>query len=410
MPHESGDQRSAPSVHIIVKPVGSVCNLNCTYCFYLEKENLYPHTKYFRMSDVVLESFIRQRIKTHPAQDVNFVWQGGEPTLFGLDHFRRIVELQKKYANGKTIENAFQTNGVLLDDAWCEFFKENHFLIGLSIDGPEAIHDAYRLTKNGQGSFKQVMRGLECLKKHQVEFNTLTAVQQKNACYPLEVYQFLKEVGSGFMQFIPTVERVVQDASSLVLPGFKAEARITEWSVDAEQYGDFLIAIFDEWTQNDVGRQYVQIFDIALEAWIGRSVSLCVFRETCGDALAVEHNGDLYSCDHFVYPENKLGNIMESPLMALISSENQIRFGKDKRDKLPKYCRTCDVRFVCNGGCPKNRFIKTPHGEEGLNYLCAGYKKFFRHIDSSMRFMANELRWQRPPSNIMARAKGRHNS
>ncbi len=401
--------KTPPAFHIMAKPIGPLCNLDCTYCFYLEKENLYPRGNDFRMSDEVLESFVRQKIENHQVPKVSFAWQGGEPTLLGVDFFRKVVKLQNKYANGKEIENSFQTNGVLINDEWCSFFKENNFLIGLSIDGPEEIHNVYRLTKSGKGSFKKVMEGLKLLKKHQVDFNTLTCVQKDNAYKPLEVYNFLKEAGSGFMQFIPIVERVAFDASgndlTLVLPDYPAESQVTGWSVEPEQYGEFLIAIFDEWVKKDVGQQFVQIFDIALEAWFGMEPSLCVFRRTCGEAMAIEHNGDLYSCDHYVYPENKLGNLMESPLEALITSEKQIKFGKDKLDKLPKYCRECDVRFVCNGECPKHRFIKTPDGEEGLNYLCAGYKKFFRHIDPYMRFMANELHYQRPPANVMTWAK-----
>ncbi len=398
-----------PAFNIIAKPVGALCNLRCTYCFYLEKENLYPDKSQFRMPDEVLESFIRQKIQTHKVPRVSFAWQGGEPTLLGIDFFRKVVVLQKKHANGKKIENAFQTNGLLLNDEWCAFFKENSFLVGISVDGPEEKHNHYRLTKNGKGSFKKFMSGLEFLKKHNVDFNTLTVVQKHNAHYALDVYNFLKEAGSGFMQFIPIVERIVEghskDDIKLISPDNSAKAQVTEWSVVAEQFGNFMISIFDEWIRKDVGKQFVQLFDISLEGWLGREPSLCVFGKTCGKAMAIEHNGDLYSCDHYVYPENKLGNIMESPMKALIASEKQIKFGMDKLDKLPGYCRECDVRFICNGECPKNRFIKTPDGEEGLNYLCAGYKKFFKHIDPYMRFMANEFQNQRPPANVMTWVK-----
>ncbi len=395
--------------HIMAKPIGPVCNIDCTYCFYLEKEKLYPQKSDFRMSDAVLESFIRQKIANHSVPKVTFAWQGGEPTLLGVDFFRKVVALQKKYADGKEIENGFQTNGVLLDDEWCTFFKENNFLVGLSLDGPEESHNRFRINKGGKGTFQQVMRGLEFLKKNGVEFNTLTVLQRDNSCHPLEIYRFLKEVGSGFMQFIPIVERVAQDSPgdglSLVAPNFTAASQVTDWSVEPVQYGKFLCAIFDEWVRKDVGEQFVQMFDVALSAWLGLEPPLCVFRRTCGDALAIEHNGDVYSCDHFVYPENKLGNIIDSPLEALISSDKQVRFGRDKLDQLPKYCGDCDVRFVCNGECPKHRFLKTPDGEEGLNYLCAGYKQFFKHIDPFMKFMANELRNQRPPANVMAWAE-----
>jgi len=336
---------------------------------------------------------------------VTFAWQGGEPTLLGVDYFRRVVELQKKYAGGKLIQNAFQTNGILLDDAWCEFLAANKFLIGLSIDGPRELHDCYRVDKGGQPTFNRVLRGLNFLKKHGVEFNTLTVVHRKNSRHPLEVYRFLKEIGSGFIQFIPIVERIAAapDPQGLVLiaPDASQPAKVSPWSVEPLQYGRFLTAIFDEWVRNDVGRYFIQIFDVALESWLGMDQTLCVFKETCGAALAIEHNGDLYSCDHFVYPENKLGNIMERPLELLVNSPQQMKFGLDKRDALPRYCRECEVRFACNGECPKHRFIRTPDGEEGLNYLCAGYKLFFKHVDPTMRFMAAQIRTQRAPANVM---------
>jgi uncharacterized protein len=402
---------SAPQLsgfHIMTKPVGPICNLDCKYCFYLEKEKLYPNEtghSAWKMADDVLESYVRQYIEAQTDEAVSFAWQGGEPTLLGVDYFRRVVTLQKKYANGKRIENAFQTNGVLLDDEWGAFFAENKFLVGLSIDGPAELHDRYRVDKGGQPTFGRVVAGLNVLKKHGVEFNTLTVVNRHNSRRPLDVYRFLKEIGSGFMQFIPVVERVAHEADDaglvLIAPSASAAARVSEWSVDALDYGKFLCAIFDEWVRNDVGRYYVQLFDVALETWLGLPASLCVFRETCGSAMAMEHNGDLYSCDHFVYPENKLGNIMDSPLESLVSSAQQMKFGLDKRDTLPRYCRECDVRFACHGECPKRRFIRTPDGEAGLNYLCAGYKLFFRHIDPYMRFMAGELQQCRPPANVM---------
>ena len=334
-----------------------------------------------------------------------FAWQGGEPTLLGVDYFKRVVALQQQYANGKRINNAFQTNGVLINDAWADFFKAHHFLIGVSIDGPRERHDKYRLDKGGGSTFAKVMRGIDTLKRHGVEFNTLTVVQRDNANYPLEVYRFLREIGSGFMQFIPIVERAAQgvgeESLSLVSPDSDAKARVTPWSVEPLQYGKFLQAIFDEWVRRDVGQVFVQIFDVALAAWCGMDPGLCVFQETCGHAMALEHNGDLYSCDHYVYPENRLGNIEEHPLESLVASAQQQAFGQAKRDTLPRYCRECDVRFMCNGECPKHRFATTPDGEPGLNYLCAGYKHFFHHIDPYMRFMANELRLRRPPANVM---------
>ncbi len=391
--------------HVLTKPTGPICNLDCKYCFYLEKENLYADTSRWAMREEVLESYVRQYIESQSAPVISFAWQGGEPTLLGVDFFRKVVRLQAKYAAGKKIENGFQTNGVLLDDRWGEFLAQNRFLVGISIDGPERLHDRYRVDKGGAPSFRRVMRGLGYLRKHGVEYNTLTVVQRSNSRHPLEVYRFLKEAGSRFMQFIPIVERVSDqpDDAGLVLisPDSGEPARVTPWSVEAVQYGKFLCTIFDEWVRRDVGRYYVQIFDVALESWMGMSASLCVFRETCGTALALEHNGDLYSCNHYVYPENLLGNIMEDPMGSLVTSSSQVRFGQNKRDLLPRYCRECEVRFACNGECPKHRFIRTPQGEEGLNYLCAGYKLFFGHIDPYMRFMAGELRQGRAPANVM---------
>ena len=394
-----------PGFHIMSKPVGPICNLDCKYCFYLEKEKLYPGNPRWSMSDEVLESYIRSYIEAQSVPVVSFAWQGGEPTLLGVDYFRKVVELEKKYADGKRITNALQTNGVLLDDEWCEFLAENGFLAGLSIDGPRRLHDKYRVDKGGQPTFDKVMRGLGFLKKHQVEFNTLTVVQRDNSYHPSAVYRFLREVGSGFMQFIPIAERVADapmpNGLALIAPGSDTPARVSSWSVEPIQYGKFLIAIFDEWVRSDVGKCYVQVFDVALESWLGMEPSLCVFRETCGGAMAMEHNGDVYSCDHFVYPENRLGNIMEKPLGALVNSRQQWQFGQSKRDSLPRYCRECEVRFACNGECPKHRFTRTPDGEEGLNYLCAGYKKFFRHIDPYMRFMAEQLLQQKAPAGVM---------
>jgi serine-type anaerobic sulfatase-maturating enzyme len=397
--------------HILAKPVGPICNLDCEYCFYLEKEKLFPQKnnsnigfQNFKMTYPILESFIKQKIEGQEIDTVSFAWQGGEPTLLGVDYFKKVVELQKKYADGKKIENGFQTNGVLLNDEWCEFFSKNNFLVGISIDGPENLHDKYRVFKGGQPSFQKVMKGINYLKKYKVEFNTLTVVNKENSYYPLEVYNFLKESGSGYMQFIPVAERITTDLESdlkLISPNYKGNAQVTAWSVEPLQFGNFLCEIFDEWVKKDVGKYFVQIFDVSLESWLGLKQSLCVFNESCGKALAIEHNGDVYSCDHYVYPENKLGNIMDAPLETLVYSEQQIKFGNDKKDTLPNYCLNCDVRFACNGECPKHRFIKTPDGEAGLNYLCEGYKKFFNHIDPYMKFMANELLHKRPPANVM---------
>jgi uncharacterized protein len=396
---------SATNFHVLAKPIGPICNLDCKYCFYLEKEALYPQVEKWAMSDEVLETYIRQYIEAHDTPVVSFAWQGGEPTLLGVDYFRRVVELEKRYANGKQIANAFQTNGVLLNEAWAGLFLENQFLIGVSIDGPRELHDAYRVDKGGQPTFDRVMRGIETLRRNKVEFNTLTTVHRANADSPLEVYRFLKENGSGYMQFIPIVERmahqVTTDGLRLIAPDFSGAAKVAPWSVEPRQFGQFLCAIFDEWVRKDVGRCFVQLFDVSLESWCGMEASLCIFRKQCGAALAIEHSGDLYSCDHFVYPENRLGNIMESPLAALADSPQQHQFGEAKESTLPRYCRDCDVRFACNGECPKHRFITTPDGEPGLNYLCAAYKMFFHHIDPHMRFMAGELAAARPPANVM---------
>ena len=393
------------SFHILTKPIGPICNLDCKYCFYLEKEVLYPTESKWAMQDDVLETYIRQHIEAQPTDIINFAWQGGEPTLLGVDFFRKVVRLQAEYANGKTIENALQTNGIALDDEWGQFLAEQKWLIGLSIDGPRAMHDAYRVDKGGKPTFDRVMRGMDLLKRHGVEFNTLTTVHRANSEHPLEVYRFLRDNGSGFMQFIPIVERVSQGRTqhglSLVSPSFADKAAVAPWSVVPEQFGEFLCAIFDEWVRRDVGRVFVQLFDVSLGIWTGMEASLCVFRRKCGTALAMEHSGDVYSCDHFVYPENKLGNLMEAGLRALADSPQQKAFGEDKEATLPRYCRECDVRFACNGECPKHRFLTTPQGEPGLNYLCAGYKRFFKHIDPYMRFMAEELQHERAPANVM---------
>jgi uncharacterized protein len=384
-----------PAFHVMLKPRGPVCNLGCSYCYYLSKEQLYPDG-HFRMTDEVLETFTRQYIEAQRVPEVTFGWQGGEPTLVGLDFFRLAVKLQQKVRRpGMVVRNALQTNGTLLNDEWCRFFREHGFLVGLSLDGPRELHDVYRVDKRGQPTFYRVMAGLALLKKHGVEFNVLTTVHAANAGHPLDVYRFLRdEVGARFIQFIPIVQRDNET-------GFQEGERVTERSVTGRQYGDFLIAVFDEWVRRDVGRVFVQIFDVALATWVGQRPGLCVFEETCGTALVLEHNGDLYACDHFVEPRCRLGNVLETPLVELVGSEQQRRFGVAKRDALPRACRECAVRFVCHGGCPKNRMLRTPDGEPGLNYLCEGYKAFFAHVDRPMRMMRAELRAGRPPANVM---------
>ncbi len=387
--------KAPPGFHVMLKPRGAICNLDCEYCYYLSKERLYPGS-HFRMTDALLEEFTRQYIAAQRVNEVTFAWQGGEPLLMGLDFYRRAVELQQKYRRpGMRIINALQTNGTFLDDAWCQFFHKHDFLIGLSVDGPKEFHDRYRVDKGRRPTFDRVMRGLRLLKKHRVEYNILTTVHAANVEHPLEVYRFLRdEIHTQFMQFIPIVVRKNNT-------GYQEGNEVHDYSVTGKQYGDFLIAIFDEWVRRDVGQIFVQIFDVALAAWTGNHPGLCVFQQTCGLALAMEHNGDLYACDHFVEPQYKLGNIQEIPLLDLVVSDQQRAFGLDKQKRLPAYCRRCEVRFVCNGGCPKNRFVETPDGEPGLNYLCAGYKAFFRHIAEPMRFMASELRAGRAPANIM---------
>ncbi|MGC1258500.1 MAG: anaerobic sulfatase maturase, partial [Candidatus Acidiferrales bacterium] len=395
--------RNAPSAfHVLIKPTGAICNLDCKYCFFLSKEMLYPGSR-FRMADDLLEIYLKQLLECHRAPEVAVAWQGGEPTLMGLEFFKRSLELVNKSKHpGQQIQYAIQTNGTLLDDEWCAFFKENKFLVGLSVDGPKDLHDVYRVNKGGVGSFDQVMRGLGFLKKHQVDVNILCTVHAANQHYPLRVYRFFRdELGAQFIQFIPIVERVSASMLPIANEGWSQRPggerplytiqgnQVTERSVDARTYGQFLIAIFEEWLKSDVGNVYVQHFDSALANWVGVPGAVCVFAETCGHAVALEHNGDLYSCDHFVEPKYKLGNIRETHLIQLLASPQQVKFGQDKKSTLPRYCRECEVRFACHGECPKNRFIKTSDGEDGLNYLCAGYKAFFTHIDETMKIMAS---------------------
>ncbi len=389
---------------VMLKPAGPACNLNCIYCYYLEKSKLFNDTRNTRMTYELLEEFIRQFIEIHEVPAVTFTWQGGEPTLMGLDFYRKAVDLQKKYSGGKRIDNAFQTNGTLLDDDWCKFFKDNNILVGISIDGTEHNHNHYRKTRSGAPTFKMVMKGIELLRKHRVEFNTLSVVNDYNVSLAEETYRFLKQIGSVFMQFLPVVERISDSANEsalkLVAP-IHGEARVAPWTVGAKEYGKFLITIFDEWVRNDVARHYVQIFDATLANHVGENPGICVFNATCGDALAMEHNGDVYSCDHFVYPEYYLGNIYKTPLIDMFKSQQQFDFGINKRNKLPDYCLKCDVRYACHGECPKHRFLFTPGGKPGLNYLCEGYKMFFKHTEPYMEYMAKELKNKRPPANIM---------
>ena len=396
---------------VMLKPAGPSCNLKCTYCYYLEKSNLFQDGTAFRMTESLLEKFTREYIESQEVPQITFTWQGGEPTLMGLDFFRKAIEFQKKYAGGKTIENSFQTNGTRLNDDWCNFFADNKILIGISIDGAEHNHDHYRKTASGGPTFKRVMKGIELLQKHRVEFNTLSVVNDYNVHFASETYRFLKGIGSMFLQFLPVVERSAGAAGksrlSLVEPQYSGEASVTAWSVPPLEFGTFLITIFNEWVRNDVARYYVQLFDATLANMAGEMPGICVFSETCGDALVMEHNGDLFSCDHFVYPEYFLGNIAETPLPDLINTQQQFDFGINKRNQLPRYCLRCKVRYACHGECPKHRFLKSPEGEPGLNYLCEGYKLFFQHVEPYMHYMAGELKNKRPPANVMSWIRNR---
>ncbi|MCC6485636.1 MAG: anaerobic sulfatase maturase [Armatimonadetes bacterium] len=386
------------SFHVMLKPRGAICNLDCSYCFYLRKEALFERDSSFKMSDEVLESFTRQYIEAQSVPEVTFAWQGGEPTLMGIEFFEKALECQRKYARpGMTIHNAFQTNGTLIDDEWCTFLRDNRFLVGLSLDGPRELHDANRVDKGGHPTFDRVYATLKRFQRYGIEHNVLCVVNSVNCHKPLEVYRFFRDERVQFMQFIPAVEQLPDGA-------------VTDWTVPAEHWGRFLCGVFDEWVRKDVGRIFVQHFDMSLQAWMGMEPSLCVHAKTCGNALAMEHSGDLFSCDHFVRPEYYLGNIMRTPMKQMAASPFQRKFGQDKLDTLPRQCRECEVRFVCNGGCPKDRFITTADGEEGLNYLCAGYRMFFNHINGPMRTMARLLREQKPPAMIMDILAGRNPS
>jgi uncharacterized protein len=399
--------------NVMLKPAGSSCNLNCTYCYYLEKSKLYPEHSRYRMSDELLEKFTREYIGANEIPVVTFTWQGGEPTLMGLDFYRKAITFQKKYSGGKKIENAFQTNGTRLNDDWCKFFADNDILVGISIDGEEHNHDHFRRTFSGAPTFKKVMKGIELLHRNKVDFNTLSVVNDYNVNFANETYRFLKRIGSGFIQFLPVVEftdeGTTENRLKLIAPVHAKIPEITGWSVGAKSFGKFLISIFDEWVRNDVARYFVQIFDATLANYVGENAGLCVFNETCGDALVMEHNGDLFSCDHFVYPEYFLGNINDTPLSELARLQKQFDFGINKRNSLPRYCLQCKVRYACHGECPKHRFARTPDGTTGLNYLCEGYKMFFTHVEPFMEYMARELNSKRPPANVMTWIRNKEN-
>ncbi|GAA4876431.1 anaerobic sulfatase maturase [Ferrimonas pelagia] len=397
--------------HLMAKPTSFECNIDCDYCFYLEKERFFKAGKarpkkqeksFIGMSDEVLRAYVKNYIAANEMMpSIEFAWQGGEPTMAGLDFFKQALKYQQKFANGKEITNALQTNGLLLNDEWCQFLAENKILVGLSIDGPEEMHDHYRVTKSGKGTFSRVMKAIECMKKHGVEFNTLTTLNERNIHHPLEVYNFLKEIGSTFMQFIPIVEQIQVDVENpmLIVPQLESKKELTPFSANGDLFGDFMIAIFDEWVRKDVGRIFVQAFDNALAAWAGEEPPLCIHRKECGQALVIERNGDVFSCDHYVYPEYRLGNVVDDKLPKMVEQKKQEKFGQHKA-RVGRICAACDWRFACNGGCPKHRVHPNPDGSM-QNHLCDGYKKMFAHFDPYMKYMAHELMGQRPPATVM---------
>lgn len=393
----------AKPLYVMLKPTGAHCNLACKYCYYLEKNKLYPTAQRHLMSDEMLEQFTREYIEAQTMSQVLFTWHGGEPLLRSIDFYRKALSLQQKYAGGRRIDNVIQTNGTLLTDEWCEFFAQNHWLVGISIDGPQPDHDHYRLTAAGKPSWKKVMQGIKLLKKHGVEWNAMAVVNAYNANHPLEFYRFFKENGCQFLQFTPIVERLTrhEDGRTLASLADKDEISLSEASVTPEQWGYFLCAIFDEWVRKDVGKIFVEIFDCTLANWMGISPGICAYSKECGHAGVMEHNGDVYSCDHFVFPEYKLGNIRDHSLIDMLYGEQQQEFSRLKHSSLPRQCRECDMEFACHGECPKNRFMKDKYGDSGLNYLCPGYYHYYQHVAPYMDYMKQELMSQRPPSNIM---------
>lgn len=397
----------AQPLYIMTKPTGSSCNLACEYCYYLEKNNLYKDAapdRRFIMTDQTLERFIRMYLESQTMSQALFCWHGGEALMRPLSFYKKVIELQKKYGNGMAIENTLQTNGTMLTDEWCRFFKDNGWLIGVSVDGPREFHDEYRRNRAGAPSFRKVMNGIELLKKHGVEWNALAVVNDYNADYPLDFYNFFKEIECRYIQFTPIVERILprKDGRHLACPADTAtEIPLAPFSVSPAQWGEFLCAVFDEWVRHDVGEYFIQLFDATLANWVGEQPGVCTMARTCGHAGVMEFNGDVYSCDHFVFPEYKLGNINTHTLVEMMHSDRQLRFGNDKHDTLPSQCRACKFLFACNGECPKNRFALTATGEPGLNYLCEGYRRFFSHVAPYMDFMKKELLAGRPPANVM---------
>lgn len=366
-----------PGCHVMAKPASSRCNLNCRYCFYLEK----PQQNV--MDDTTLEAFIRQQIDAQPGESVPFAWQGGEPTLCGLEFFQRVAALQKKHANGKRIENAFQTNGILLNEEWCRFFHDHGWLVGVSIDGPADLHDAYRVNRSGKPSHPKVLNAIATLNKHQVEYNLLCVVNNLNSQQPQRLYRYLRALGTPFLQFIPLVE-------------LDAQGRLSAESVSGEAWGNFLTAIFDLWVREDIGRVYVQLFDSTLGVWSGYPSQMCSLGETCGHAFALEANGDLYQCDHYVSPDYRLGNLHQIPIKTLNASQEAAAFGQSKKASLSEVCLRCDMLRFCRGDCPKHRIV------EGRSALCHGYHRFFSHSAPHMRVMRDLLRQRRSPVELMA--------
>lgn len=389
-------------MYIMLKPAGSLCNLRCKYCYYFEKNQLYQQDKNHVITDALLEKFIKDYIESQISPEVLFTWHGGETLMRPIAFYEKALELQKFYGRGRHIENCIQTNGTLITEEWCKFFKKNAFLVGVSIDGPQEFHDEYRKTAGGGPSFQKVMKGIRLLNKHGVEWNALAVVNDFNVDYPLDSYHFFKEIGCHYIQFTPIVERIVTRSDGLTLaPGMTEGGEITDFSVTPEQWGDFLCTIFDEWVRNDVGNYYVQLFDATLANWVGVTPGICSMSENCGHAGVMEYNGDVYSCDHFVYPEYKLGNLKEKTLYEMMNSAKQMEFAKNKKQRLPQQCKECKFLFACHGECPKNRFLRDRYGIPGLNYLCKGYYKFFEHVAPYMDFMKKEYEAQRPPSNVM---------
>lgn len=399
----------ARPLYVMLKPVGSLCNLSCKYCYYLEKSNLYngDDSARFTLSDELLEKFIEQYINSQTQPQILFTWHGGEPLMRPLSFYKKALQLQKKYAHGRAINNCIQTNGTLLTDEWCKFLKENNWLVGISIDGPQEFHDEYRRNKQGLPSFVKVMQGINLLKKYGVEWNAMAVVNDFNADYPLDFYHFFKSIDCHYLQFTPIVERIFshEDGRYLASPMESGKGQPADFSVTPEQFGNFVCTIFDEWVRHDVGTVFVQLFDSTLANWVGEAPGVCTMAETCGHAAVMEYNGDVYSCDHFVFPEYKLGNIRVNTLTEMMYGERQKKFGMAKKLSLPRQCKECEFLFACHGGCPKDRFASTDDGEPGLNYLCKGYYQFFKHVAPYMDYMKNELKNQRPPANVMQYVK-----